>query len=286
MGIFHHEAEHVRAEQVFDELLELGRRREDLVERQHDAIDVVAMVERPREHGARVVKCAVDFLERLCLRTHRINVLAAYVERFLRILDEPDALVDVGLCRLGVFLQLRQLTFELAKMRTALPERRLRGVERALDLLGAASEQVVLDISSRERLAGPHRLERALVDALLVRAHVRRKLRDLAICLLALLAHAFRISLVLVELRLQLLHLRDRVPALGLVTIEELGRLGLARLGSVDGLAQLGQARDHVAPLLLEQQHARVKTLEHHLAAAALLGEVSDEQPLLLEQAL
>ena len=91
---------------------------------------------------------------------------------------------------------------------------------------------------------------------------------------------------MLVELRLQLLHLRDRVPALGLVTIEELGRLGLARLGSVDGLAQLGQARDHVAPLLLEQQHARVETLEHHLAAAALLGEVSDEQPLLLEQAL
>ena len=54
----------------------------------------------------------------------------------------------------------------------------------------------------------------------------------------------------------------------------------------VDGLAQLGEARDHVAALLLEQQHAAVELGEDHLAATALLGEVAHEQALLLEQAL
>ena len=43
---------------------------------------------------------------------------------------------------------------------------------------------------------------------------------------------------------------------------------------------------DEVLALLLEQQQSGVEALEHRLQAAALLGEVADEQPLLLEQRL
>ncbi len=54
----------------------------------------------------------------------------------------------------------------------------------------------------------------------------------------------------------------------------------------VNRRAEVGEPVDEVLALLLEQQQAGVETLEDDLHATALLGEVADEQALLLEQAL
>ncbi len=51
-------------------------------------------------------------------------------------------------------------------------------------------------------------------------------------------------------------------------------------------LPQLREPADEVLALLLQQQQTGVEALENRLHAAALLGEVADEQALLLEQRL
>ena len=56
--------------------------------------------------------------------------------------------------------------------------------------------------------------------------------------------------------------------------------------GAVDFRAQFGELLDEVLALLLEQQESRVEALEDRLEAATLLGQVADEQALLLEQRL
>ena len=50
--------------------------------------------------------------------------------------------------------------------------------------------------------------------------------------------------------------------------------------------ARLREAIDHVAALLLEEAHVALEAAEDVTAATALLAEVSDEEALLLEQAL
>ena len=72
----------------------------------------------------------------------------------------------------------------------------------------------------------------------------------------------------------------------------------LARLGQVGGNAislmlgggklpaHVGQARNHVAALLLEQAHVRVDATDDVLHMTALLAQISDEQPFFLEHDL
>ena len=109
---------------------------------------------------------------------------------------------------------------------------------------------------------------------------------ELDVCLLALPAGRLDGDAGLRDLVLDCLEGGLCLDVLGPGALQALAGLCESLAALVDGLAQLGEARDHVAALLLEQQHAAVELGEDHLAAAALLGEVAHEQALLLQQAL
>ena len=66
-----------------------------------------------------------------------------------------------------------------------------------------------------------------------------------------------------------------------------LGRsVGTLLLGRRERHAHLGEARHHVAPLLLEQAHVGVHATQQVLHASALLAEVAHKEALLLKQRL
>ena len=102
----------------------------------------------------------------------------------------------------------------------------------------------------------------------------------------ARLAHGLGLAAQLVELPVERLEARVGLAALRRERLELAGARRAARLGLVQLLAQLGEPGDEVLALLLEQEQPGVEALEDRLHAATLLGEVADEQPLLLEQRL
>ena len=93
-------------------------------------------------------------------------------------------------------------------------------------------------------------------------------------------------GLLTLELRGELVELRSRVTVIGFVGLETGKHVDATRLRSMHRLAQLRETRHHVAALLLEQKHPRVEPVESRLAATTLLGYITREQTLLLEQML
>ena len=155
-----------------------------------------------------------------------------------------------------------------------------------LDLLEARGVHRVLDLGVGYGLLGLDVLERGVVGAALGLPALARELGDGVVEL-----HAARVQLIgrgtegghvgagdlgggahLVELAVDVLELGGGAAAL--------------MLGAREGAAHLGEARDHVAPLLLEQAHVAADTAYDVLHMAALLAQVADEQPLLLEHHL
>ena len=165
-------------------------------------------------------------------------------------------------------------------------ERRLRGDVRILDLRDAIDEKTVLDIGGRKALGRLELGERALVKLLLAGTDLRVGLRKFALGLLVQLMHLVGGGLLTLELRGELVELCSRVTVIGFVGLETGKHVDAARLRTMHRLAQLGKARHHVTALFLEQEHARVETVESRLAATTLLGYIACEQTLLLEQVL
>lgn len=142
----------------------------------------------------------------------------------------------------------------------------------------AIDEKTVLDIGSRKALGRLELGERALVKLLLAGTDLRVGLREFAFGLFVQLMHLIGSSLLTLELCGELVELCGRIAVIGFVGLEAGKHVDAARLRTMHRLAQLGKARHHVAALLLEQEHARVETVEGRLAATTLLGYVACEQ--------
>ena len=155
-----------------------------------------------------------------------------------------------------------------------------------LELLQARGVHIVLDLGIGERVANLGELERSVVDDLLSRALLTRELADLGIELAATRAKILgrrrklgNVTLGDLERGLDLVELRSRA-------LELLGHALAPMLGARELPAHVGETRNHVAPLLLEQAHIGVDAPHGVLHAAALLAEITDKKAFFLEHNL
>ncbi len=165
-------------------------------------------------------------------------------------------------------------------------QRRLRALSLLADLLGTLGEQVLFEPEGGECLLGLERLAAVVLEQLAVAADVGVDARKLVVGRHAGLANALGLTAQLVELAVERLEARIGLAALRRECLELAGARGGAGLGMVKLLAQLRETGDEVLALLLEKEQTGIEALENRLHPAALLGEVADEQPLLLEQRL
>ena len=181
---------------------------------------------------------------------------------------------------------MRELAGERIEPASARGQRRLRALSLLADLLGTLGEQLLLEREGGQRLLGLGRLAAVVLEQLAVAADVGVDAGELVVGGHARLANALGLAAQLVELAVERLQARIGLAALRRERLELAGARRGAGLGMVKLLAQLRETVDEVLALLLEQEQAGVEALENRLHAAALLGEVADEQPLLLEQRL
>ena len=180
-------------------------------------------------------------------------------------------------------IELRQ---ELVGAAAAMLKRCAELIDLIVDLLQAARVHAVLDLGVGEGLLHLDELEGSTVGGALDLALLARESGDGLIELdpacMQLIGRGLESAdiargdlgcgALLVELTVDVGELLKRATAL--------------MLGAGERAAHLGKTGHHVAALLLEQSHVRPDSADHVLHMAALLAQVADEQPLLLEHDL
>ncbi len=166
-------------------------------------------------------------------------------------------------------------------------------LERGGDLLGGGIElleargvHVVLDLGVRERVAHLRELEGRVVDDLLRRALLTRKVRNLLVELAAARVQLIGCRGGLGKVVFGHLKGGTHLIELGLDALELLGHALALVLGAREMSAHIREPRHHVAALLLEQAHVGVDASHRVLHAAALLAEVAHKKALFLKHDL
>ena len=159
-------------------------------------------------------------------------------------------------------------------------------LELLIDLLQARGIHVVLDLGVAQRVLHLGELERSIIGNALHIALFARELRNLIVERNATLVElgGGRTSGINVLLGL---HVRaGNFLKLGTCILELLDHATALMLGARDLAAHVGQARNHVVALFLEQTHVGVNATDHILHMAALLAQVAHKQALFFEHNL
>ena len=274
----------VPRKQLLDEGLKLDGGFDDITQTPRNGLGVVAHHTSGKGRG--VTQARIDLPESRKLRTDVGELLTRLSLFFPQIRESGDCRVkgifSLLSCRAGVI----QLRDELVGTIAAMGQRSTQLIGLVIDLFKATGIHIILELGVGKRLLNLDEFEggtiRRSLDLTLLPRERGDNLTKLDSSRVELIGGRLKGGNVLCShggRRTLLIKLPVDVGKL-------LHRSSPLVFGAGKGATHLGEARDHITPLLLEQTHIRTDSPDDILHMTALFTKVTNEQPFFLEHDL